>query len=49
MSAWKTWLKYRGEDIVLLIMFDVEALDTMAYHVADDETEESYTALLKQA
>lgn len=44
-----TWLKYRGEDIVLLIIFDVETLDTVAYHVADDETEESYTALLKLA
>ena len=44
-----TWLKYRGEDIVLLIMFDVETLDTVAYHVADDETEESYTALIQMA
>ncbi len=44
-----TWLKYRGEDIVLLILFDVETLDTVAYHVADDETEESYTALIKLA
>jgi len=44
-----TWLKYRGDDIVLLIIFDVETLDTVAYHVADDETEESYTALIKTA
>jgi hypothetical protein len=42
-----TWLKHCGEDIVLLILFDVETLDTVAYHVADDETEESYTALFK--
>ena len=44
-----TWLKYRGQDIVLLIIFDVETLDTVAYHVADDETEESYTALINLA
>lgn len=44
-----TWLKYRGDDIVLLILFDVETLDTVAYHVADDETEESYTALIQLA
>ena len=44
-----TWLKYRGENIVLLILFDVETLDTVAYHVADDETEESYTALIQTA
>jgi Transposase, Mutator family len=44
-----TWLKYRGEDIVLLILFDVETLDTVAYHVADSETEESYTTLIKMA
>jgi len=44
-----TWLKYRGENIVLLILFDVKTLDTVAYHVADDETEESYTALIKIA
>ena len=44
-----TWLKYRGEDIVLLILFDVETLDTIAYHVADDETKEAYGALLDLA
>ena len=44
-----TWLKYRGDDIVLLILFDVETLDTIAYHVADEETTEVYTTLLKLA
>jgi transposase-like protein len=44
-----TWLKYRGQNIVLLILFDVKTLDTVAYHVADDETEESYNALIKIA
>jgi len=44
-----TWLKYRSENIVLLILFDVKTLDTVAYHVADDETEEAYTALIKMA
>jgi transposase-like protein len=44
-----TWLKCRGKDIVLLILFDVETLDTVAYFVADDETEESYKALFKLA
>lgn len=44
-----TWLKHRGENLVLLILFDVKTLDTVAYMTADDETRESYTALLKLA
>ena len=44
-----TWLKYRGEDIVLLILFDVETLDTIAYHVANEETKEAYTTLINLA
>ena len=44
-----TWLKYRGRDIVLLILFDVVTLDTVAYHVAGDETKETYAALLDLA
>ena len=44
-----TWIKYRGEDRVLLILFDVETLDTVAYLVADEETKEAFTALLKLA
>ena len=44
-----TWIKYRGEDRVLLILFDVETLDTVAYFVAEAETKAAYTALLKLA
>jgi transposase-like protein len=44
-----TWLKYRGKEIVLLILFDVVTLDTVAYHVADTETKETYGALLDLA
>ena len=44
-----TWIKYRGEDRVLLILFDVETLDTIAYYVAEDETKESYAALFSLA
>jgi len=41
-----TWLKYRGKDIVLLILFDVVTLDVVAYAAAMDETEKSYEKLL---
>lgn len=44
-----TWIKYRGEDRVLLILFDVETLDTIAYCVAEDETKEAYTVLFDLA
>ena len=44
-----TWLKYRGCDIVLLILFDVVTLDTIAYHVAADETKDAYSTLLDLA
>jgi len=44
-----TWIKYRGEDRVLLIIFDVETLDTIVYCVADDETKEAYTMLFDLA
>ena len=44
-----TWIKYCGEDRVLLILFDVETLDTVAYFVAEDETKEAYTALFNLA
>lgn len=44
-----TWIKYRGEDRVLLILFDVQTLDIIVYLVADDETKESYTALFDLA
>lgn len=41
-----TWLKYRGKNIVLLIVFDVETLDIVHYRVARDENEETYQMLL---
>ena len=44
-----TWIKCRGEDHVLLILFDVETLDTVAYLVAEDETKEAYMALCELA
>jgi transposase-like protein len=43
-----TWLKYRGRDIVLLILFDVVSLDVVNYLVALEETEAAYTKLLTQ-
>lgn len=42
-----TWLKYRGRDIVLLIMFDVYTLDIVNYSVALDETVKSYKNLIE--
>lgn len=44
-----TWLKYRGRDIVLLILFDVRTLDTVAYTIAREETEAAYLELIEQA
>ncbi len=44
-----TWLKYRGYDLVLLILFDVRTLDVVAYLPALQECEASYTALIKKA
>jgi transposase-like protein len=44
-----TWLKYRGRDIVLLILFDVSTLDIVSYCVARDETEETYAKLINLA
>lgn len=40
-----TWLKYRGKEFVLLILFDVVTLDVVAYTVAREENYDSYTAL----
>ncbi len=42
-----TWMTYRGEEIVLLILFDVETLDVVSWSVARDETEESYSELIR--
>lgn len=44
-----TWLKYRGRDLVLLILFDVETLDVVSYCLAQEETEASYTKLIRLA
>jgi uncharacterized protein YeeX (DUF496 family) len=44
-----TWLKYRGRDIVLLILFDVRTLDTVSYSIAREETEAAYLELIEQA
>lgn len=44
-----TWLKYRGRDIVLLILFDVRTLDVVSYCVSRDETEKTYTKLINLA
>lgn len=41
-----TWLKYRGQDIVLLILFDVKTLDIVNWKIAIHEDETSYTKLL---
>ena len=41
-----TWLKYRGRDIVLLILFDVKTLDIVNWKVALKECEKSYTDLV---
>lgn len=41
-----TWLKFRGKDIVLLILFDVETLDVVSYTVAKEENYLSYQKLL---
>ena len=43
-----TWMKYRGKDFVLLILFDVETLDIVNYRIAYAETEQAYTKLLKE-
>lgn len=41
-----TWFKYRGRDIVLLVLFDVITLDLISWHVALEECEQSYQQLV---
>jgi transposase-like protein len=41
-----TWMKYRGRDIVLLILFDVKTLDIVNWRIALEESRESYDKLL---
>ena len=43
-----TWMKYRGNDFVLLILFDVQTLDIVNYRIASAETEQAYLKLLKR-
>jgi hypothetical protein len=45
--AWDgLWLKYRGEDGVLLICFDTETLDILNYHFTKDENYEYWGELI---
>lgn len=44
-----TWLKYRGRDIVLLILFDVKTLDIVNWRISRKETREAYNQLLVDA
>ena len=44
-----TWMKYRGKDIVLLVIFDVKTLDIVTYRTALEEDSKSYSALIKDA
>jgi transposase-like protein len=44
-----TWLVYRGQNIVLLILFNVATLDVVSYTIAMDETKDSYTRLIEKA
>ena len=43
-----TWLKYRGRDIVLLILFDVKTLDIVNWRISRQETREAYNILLAE-
>jgi transposase-like protein len=44
-----TWLKYRGRDIVLLILFDVKTLDIVNWRIAREENRDAYDKLLADA
>lgn len=44
-----TWMKYRGRDIVLLILFDVRTLDVVNWKIARKENEANYSELLIDA
>lgn len=44
-----TWLKYRGRDIVLLILFDVKTLDIVNWRISRKETRKAYDQLLLDA
>lgn len=44
-----TWLKYRGMDIVLLILFDVKTLDIVNWKISRKKTRDAYSKLLSDA
>lgn len=44
-----TWLKYRGMDIVLLILFDVKTLDIVNWRITREENRVAYDQLLVEA
>lgn len=47
--AWDgTWIKLNGENLVLIICFDVITLDVVGYIIAEDETYESYGNLINK-
>ena len=41
-----TWMKYRGRNFVLLIIFDVTTLDVIDWVIINEENEVNYTKLL---
>lgn len=41
-----TWLKYRGRQFVLIILFDVETLDVVSYKISLEENYECYNKLI---
>lgn len=43
-----TWLKYRGQEFVLLILLDVTTLDVVSYVIAEEENYKSYKKLLSR-
>ena len=43
-----TWMKFRGEDFVLLILLDVVTLDIVSWYVVEEESEASYAKLIQQ-
>jgi len=44
-----TWIKYRGKDIVLLILFDVKTLDIVNWRISLKENQKAYDILLVDA
>ena len=42
------WFKYRGRSIVVLIAFDTETLDVLAYHISLSESEDGWLKLINK-